>query len=324
MSLPLPSYYRADEVSSLYVERGGLVSTEALAFREAHSIAPASDDTFRVAVFGIDCQVGFCHPEASLFVPGAVGDTQRSIEWIYRNLNHITGMFFSLDTHSVFQIFHPSWWVDEHGGHPAPFSVITATDIEAGRFRALYHPEESLEYCRKLESTGKYVLTIWPYHTLLGGTSHALVPALMEAALFHSIARQQPTHFELKGRHPQTENYSVFSPEVKTLSRKSVGRFNRSFFETLLAYDRVYVMGQASSHCVLSSLQDMQDKIHETDPSLLDKIWILEDAMSPVTPPPLDPLPDSLNFPVIAQEALQSFSDAGMHLARTTDPIDLP
>ncbi len=324
MFLPLPSFYRAEDVPTLYVERGGLVADEALQYRGKHSIAPASDDSFRVAVFGIDCQVGFCHPEASLFVPGAVEDTQRSIEWIYQNLHQISALYFSLDTHQVFQIFHPSWWVNEKGEHPAPFSVISAADVEAGTYRALYEQEASLEYCRKLESAGKYVLTVWPYHTLLGGTSHALMPALMEAALFHSVTRQQQTHFEMKGQHPQTENYSVFSPEVKTLSRRSVGRFNRTFFDTLLAYDRVYVMGQASSHCVLSSLKDMHDRVLATDPSLMSKIWILEDAMSPVTPPPLKPLPDSLNFPAIAKQALQSFASAGMQITRTTETMTLP
>ena len=113
-----------------------------------------------------------------------------SIEWLYRNLDQITTLFFSLDTHSVFQIFHPGWWIDEEGNPPAPLTPIFVEDLVSGKWTALYHPEASLEYCKKLEKSGKYVLTIWPYHTLLGGTSHALVPALMEASIFHSVARR--------------------------------------------------------------------------------------------------------------------------------------
>lgn len=323
MPLPFPSFYDSASVGSLFVERGDRVAQEALAYRREHQILPASDDSIRVAAFGIDCQVGFCHPEASLFVPGAVEDTKRTIEWLYRNLNSISSLYFSLDTHSVFQIFHPAWWSDEEGNHPPPMTTITTADVESGKWIPRHHPKESMEYCQKLEKAGKYVLTIWPYHTLLGGTSHALVPALMEASIFHNVARLSSTHFETKGEHSQTENYSVFSPEVQTLGTKSVGQFNTPFFDALMQHDRIYVFGQASSHCVMSSLQDMLEQVKAVHPSWVEKIWILEDAMSPVPAPPLKPLPDSLNFPAIAERALQDFVAAGMNVAKTTDPIVL-
>ena len=58
-----------------------------------------------------------------------------------------------------------------------------------------------------------------------------------------------------------------------------------------------------------------------TDPKLAEKIWILEDAMSPVPAPPLSPLPDHLNFPQLADEAIERWRRAGMHVVRTTDDI---
>jgi nicotinamidase-related amidase len=164
------------------------------------------------------------------------------------------------------------------------------------------------------------VLTIWPYHTLLGGVTHALVPALMEAAIFHSVGRSQQTHFETKGTHAMTENYSVLAPEVRELGGKSIGTFNAAFYRMLMEYDRIYVFGQAKSHCVLSTLADMKAHILGTDPKLADKIYILEDAMSPVPPPPISPLPVALDFPRIADEAMREFAAAGMHIVRTTDP----
>ena len=165
------------------------------------------------------------------------------------------------------------------------------------------------------------MLTIWPYHTLLGGLSHALVPAMMEAAIFHSVLRNHQTHFETKGTHSMTENYSVLAPEVRELGRQPVGAFNAPFFKMLMDYDRIYVFGQAKSHCVLSTLNDIRDRIQSTDPSLADKVWILEDAMSPVPPPPLDPLPLELDFPRIADRAMDEFKKAGMHIVKTTDTI---
>src|SRR5262245_57229372 len=132
MTMPLPVFYDKSRVSETYVERAALVAEAAEEYRKRHQVAPSAQDKMRILAFGIDCQVGFCTPGASLFVPGAVEDTQRTIEWIFRNVDKITSLAFSMDTHRVFQIFHPAWWIDEKGRHPAPFSVITTDDVRSG------------------------------------------------------------------------------------------------------------------------------------------------------------------------------------------------
>jgi nicotinamidase-related amidase len=319
--MPLPSFYEPSKVRDVYIERAHLIAEAADAYKRQHKVAPASQDRLRVAAFGIDCQVGFSTPGASLFVPGAVEDTSRTIEWLYKNLDRITQVAFSLDTHRVFQIFHPAWWIDDSGRNPPPFTNISLADVREGKWKPIAHPAECLEYVKALEKNGKYVLTVWPYHTLLGGVSHALVPALMEAAMFHAVVRQAQTHFETKGTHAMTENYSVLAPEVRELGGKSVGTFNAAFFKMLMEFDRVYVFGQAKSHCVLSTLRDMQQHIASTDPSLMEKIYILEDATSPVPAPPIDPLPPALDFPRVADEAFAELKRAGMHIVKTTDGI---
>ena len=319
--MPLPSFYDATKVRDVHVERVALVADAAAEFKKKHKVSPASQDKLRIAAFGIDCQVGFSTPGASLFVPGAVEDTTRTIEWLYGNLDRITQVAFSLDTHRVFQIFHPAWWVDVDGKHPAPFTNISLADVREGKWKPIAHPAECLEYVKQLEKAGKYVLTVWPYHTLLGGVSHALVPALMEAAIFHALVRQAQTHFETKGTHAMTENYSVMAPEVRELGGKSVGTFNAAFFKMLMDFDRVYVFGQAKSHCVLSTLKDMQQHIAGTDPTLMEKIFILEDATSPVPAPPISPLPAALDFPRVADKAFEELKAAGMNIVKTSDPI---
>src|SRR5262245_16909299 len=134
MLLP-PKFYDATMVKAVQIERAALVAESADGYRRTHGIKAAAEDKFRIAAFGIDAQIGFCTPGASLYVPGAVEDTQRAIEWIFRNLDRITQLCFSLDTHRVFQIFHPSWWVDAEGRHPAPFTPITLEDVRKGRYR---------------------------------------------------------------------------------------------------------------------------------------------------------------------------------------------
>ncbi|WP_163995163.1 nicotinamidase [Pyxidicoccus caerfyrddinensis] len=322
MPLPMPRFHEDARVGQLHLERGAEVADEARRYAAEHRIRPAREDRLRIAAFGIDVQVAFCTPGASLFVPGAVEDTQRALRFLYSHLDRITELVFSLDTHRAFQIFHPAWWRDAEGRPPAPLSVITVADVRSGRWQATRFPEESLAYCERLEATGRYVLTIWPFHALLGGLSHALVPAVYEASLFHALVRDTPTWFELKGEHPLTENYSVLSPEVTEVKGQKVGEFNTRLFEHLMSFDRVYVFGQAKSHCVLSTLQDLRQHIERTDRSKMGRVFILEDAMSPVPAPPLDPLPPALDFPRVADAALRDFRAAGMRVVRTTDPLD--
>jgi nicotinamidase-related amidase len=319
--LPSPGFYDPARVGELWIERAALVASTANEWRTRHGIAPSSSDRVRIAAFGIDCQVAFCTPGASLFVPGAVEDTQRTIGWLYANVARMTTLFFSMDTHRVHQVFHPAWWVDERGENPAPFTVITRDDVASGRWRPIAHREDALEYTKKLEASGRYVLTIWPMHALLGGLSHALVPALMEAALFHATARGEPTRFETKGTHELTENYSVMAPEVRELGGAKVGAFNDALFDALLSHDRVYVFGQAKSHCVLSTLLDLRARIEATDRAMLSKIWILADATSPVPPPPIDPLPPALDFPRVAARAFEELAAAGMRVVTTREAI---
>ena len=297
------------------MERTAEVAEAALRLRS--KITPAREDTLRVAVLGIDVQNCFAMPGGSLFVPGAVEDTQRALGWIYANLPRITDLFFSLDTHTLYQVFHPAWWVDADGNHPVPLTPISAADVEAGRWRAVRHEPESLEYVRKLEAGGKYTLTIWPYHALLGSIGHALVPGVMEASVFHAIARDTQTVFEIKGRDAKTENYSILSPEVRELGGETIGAFNESLFEKLMTYDRVYVWGQAKSHCVLSTLLDLRERIESLDAAMLKKIYIMTDAMSPVPAPPVDPLPPALDFPRIADKAIAELAEAGMNITTT-------
>ena len=330
MDEPAPPFFDPAAVGRLYLERAALVAEAAEERGRSHPAPPAAEDSLRIAVLAVDAQVAFCHPEASLFVPGAVEDVGRAIAWLYRNLTRITTLFLTLDSHSARQVFHPAAWLDAEGRHPAPFTVISSRDLREGRFVPVLTDERipdmraaCIEYCEALEGAGRHALTIWPYHALLGGASHALVPALMEAVLYHSLVRRADPVFEIKGRSPLTESYSALSPEVRSLQGVPLGGFSCSLFEALMAHDRVYVFGEAKSHCVLETLRDLRRECEERDPGLLRRLYVLEDAMSPVAPPPLDPLPEALDFPRIAARAVDDLRRAGMHVVRTSDPLDV-
>jgi nicotinamidase-related amidase len=194
-------------------------------------LGPAAEDSFRLCLLAVDVQNTFCIPDFELFVAGrsstgAVDDNRRLCEFVYRNLGTITQIFPSLDTHHAMQVFHAIWVVDEHCDHPAPYTLVSAEDVKAGRWRmnpavakALgidvdYAERHLAHYTRQLAEGGKYNLTIWPYHAMLGSIGHALVLAVEEAVFFHSIARHSQPDFQVKGNNPLTEHYSMLGPEV--------------------------------------------------------------------------------------------------------------
>jgi nicotinamidase-related amidase len=176
-------------------------------------------------------------------------------------------------------------------------------------------------YTAELERAGKYKLYLWPPHCILGSDGHALAGVIHEARMFHSYVRSAQSWVEIKGGNPLTENYSVLRPEV--LTRHDGGALaerNAVFLETLLAADAVIVAGQAASHCVKSSIEDLLAGIAARDPALAKKVYVLTDCMSSVT------VPDgkggfAVDFTHAAEAALERFAAAGMHLVKSTDPL---
>jgi nicotinamidase-related amidase len=233
-----------------------------------------------------------------------------------------------MDTHKAMQIFHSIFLVNDKGEHPAPFTLVSAKDVAEGvwRFNAdlaaslgvsSEYGQRYLEYYRcKLKQGGKYDLTIWPYHAMLGGIGHALVSAVEEAVFFHSIARCSQTDFEVKGGNPLTEHYSVLNPEVVAGPQgEKIAEKSDRFVRKLQDFDAVIVAGQAKSHCVAWTIDDLLGKIKATDHTLVEKVYLLEDCSSPVV------IPGVADYTPQADEAFQKFASAGMHVVRSTDPI---
>jgi nicotinamidase-related amidase len=296
-------------------------------------VSPASDDSLRICLLAVDVQNTFCVPDFELFVAGrsgtgAVDDNRRLCEFVYRNLGTITQIFPSLDTHDAMQVFHAIWLVDEHGDHPAPYTLVSAEEVASGRWKvneavadALgidveYAKRHLAHYTRRLAEGGKYDLTIWPYHAMLGGIGHALVSAVEEAIFFHGIARHSRPEFHVKGDNPLTEHYSMLGPEVtEGPDGDRLGAKNTGLIENLLSFDAVVVAGQAKSHCMAWTIDDLleDDDVRER---LAERTYLLEDCTSPVV------VPGVVDYTDEADAAFERYAAAGMHVVRSTDPID--
>lgn len=325
--LPIPPHFareRAGEVWRVpYEER----ARDAVPWAREHELGPAADDSFRICLVAIDVQNTFCTPGFELVVPGAVDDNRRLCEFVYRNLGAITRIVPTLDTHQVMQIFHALWLVDEDGNHPAPYTLVPADEIERGTWKLNpaaarsvgldgdYAERHLAHYARALERGGKFALTIWPYHALIGGIGHALVSAVEEAIFFHSVARESQPDFQVKGRNPLTEHYSMLGPEVtEGPDGERIAEKNTAFVEQVLGYDAVVVAGQAKSHCVAWTIEDLLAGAGG-DRQLAAKIYLLEDCSSPVV------VPGAVDYTEDANAAFARFVDAGAHVVRSTEPI---
>ncbi|MGB3694880.1 MAG: isochorismatase [Spirulinaceae cyanobacterium] len=334
-STPIPDFFNPEVVGEFwrvpYQER----AQQAQQWAEKYQLKPAVQDQTKVCLLLIDVQNTFCLPEFELFVggnsgQGAVEDNLRLCEFIYRNLGKISKIIPTLDTHSTMQIFHPIFWVDKEGKHPTPAATtITPEDVEkslwqvnpavaddvaGGDYSALQN--YAYHYVSQLTQRGKYPLTIWPYHSMLGGIGHALVPAVEEAIFFHSIARQSQTRYELKGNNPLTENYSVLQPEVmENAQGEAIAQKNTTLISALLEFDQVFIAGQAKSHCVAWTIEDLLTSIQAKDPSLAKKIYLLEDCTSAVV------VPGVVNYTPQADEAFERFSQAGMQVVASLAPL---
>ena len=183
----------------------------------------------------------------------------------------LTDVTATMDTHFAFQIFFPSFWVDRDDRPLAPFREITTDDIDRGDVRPnpavagwlcdgnyAWLLAQARHYCAELEKAGKYRLYLWPPHCILGSDGHALVGVIHEARMFHAFVRGAQSWVEVKGGNPLTENYSVLRPEVLTRhDGQPLGQKNTAFIQTLLEADAVVIAGQAASHCVKSSIDDL-------------------------------------------------------------------
>jgi nicotinamidase-related amidase len=305
---------------------------EARAWAAEHRIAPAAEDSFRVCLLLVDVQNTFCIPDFELFVAGrsgmgAVDDNRRLCEFIYRNLDTITQIVPSLDTHHAMQIFHAIWLIDGEGNHPAPYTLISAEGVASGRWRmnpavaeALgldpeYAARQLAHYTRRLAQGGKYDLTIWPYHAMLGGIGQALVSAVEEAIFFHTIARASQPDFQVKGNNSLTEHYSMLGPEVTDgPDGEPIAAKNTALVEKLQTCDLVVVAGQAKSHCVAWTIDDLLTD-EEVRKRLAPRTYLLEDCTSAVV------VPGVVDYTDQADAAFERYAAAGMHVVRSTQPI---
>jgi nicotinamidase/pyrazinamidase len=285
------------------------------ALEQAESMAPSSEDEFKIALILVDCQIDFCHPEGNLYIQGAQENTHHIASFIYKNIDKITTIVATSDSHLPNHIFFAPWWINELGEHPEPYTIITSEDIEKRRWIPSIDPNSSKEYVKLLEKNGKKNLCIWPPHCIIGTWGQMFMPEISEAIYYHTLARTTNPIFIDKGTTALTEYYGIFLPEIAVNNHYQV-EINKKLFDLLTAHDRLYFAGQARSHCVLESLKQLAKYCTNNTQGFFNNVYLLDDCCSVIKHPTID-------FSAVSKAEFAKLKEQGLHIVSSVEQLNL-
>lgn len=273
----------------------------------------------RIDLLVIDPQVDFCRPgqdakdpaRGALYVDNAENDMKNVALLVERYGTKIKRIHVTLDCHHLIDIAHPQMWRNSNGERPGVFTIFGSKEIRDGVWKPIFPSltKRFIEYCTSLETTGRYPLCIWPPHCLIGSEGNNVFPIL-----FNELKKWEEDHHDnidyvSKGSNPFTEHYSAVKAEVPDPDDATT-QLNTRFIKTLMEADEILIAGEAGSHCVKNTVEDIADGFG--DDTYIKKMILLEDGVSPVQSPFVD-------FPAIQMKFIKDMKDRGMKTAATTD-----
>ncbi|SMY34352.1 hypothetical protein [Photobacterium andalusiense] len=244
----------------------------------------------------------------ALPVPHSWEDAQRLARFIHNQQTSINNIVVTLDSHHEYDIAHSIYWQNKLGQHPAPFTLISYQDIVDGLWQPtdLEQLNHVLEYTQSLEQTGKYSLIIWPTHCVTDSVGHTVVAPIQTAIENWEKQKNTSRHTISKGENPHTEHYGGCEAEYP-LHDDIKTQFDPQLTALVIHSDRVFISGQALSHCVASTVEQMVDKLPRDD---IRKLTLLIDTTSAVA-----------GFEKQAQAFVERMLALGVNIANTTDVI---
>ena len=337
----VPSFYDESKCGTIWSPDLSAATQAGVEYAEQNSIKPTAQCKDEFVILNIiDMQVDFINPViGQLCVPGAVDDVNRTCRFIYNNIERISHIVASLDTHYLYQPFHRFNWeagpnntltrnagpqkgvAYNEGDHPDPFTVITLDDLNNGVWRPLRNPRRMHAMVNSLQANNRAPLCIWPLHCELGTVGHALDPSLMEAIHFHSGARKDQYNLTEKGMSQSAEHYGILKAEVEFPDDAHTHLVQRIVNEYRKA-DKIYILGQARTHCVLQTVDQIVEIFSNNSPEVLENVYIVEDCMSNVPNISDENGNIIVDFDSPATDAFKRYSnDHGVKFIQSTDLI---
>jgi len=237
---------------------------------------------YNVHLVVIDPQMDFVDPKGALYVKGAEKDMDRLAKFLYRAAKKIEDVHVTLDSHQLLDGAHPGFWRDSKGNPPAPFTIISAQDIEQGKWTP-FKPsltKRMIDYAKALEKGGRYPICIWPPHCLIGSKGAAVHDGLFDSLNYWAQVNGALIDWVTKGSNIYTEHYSAVRAEVPDPDDMEGTGINTRFIQPLMDADVIAIAGEAGSHCVANTVRDVAAEFK--DDSYIKKIVLLEGCYSPV------------------------------------------
>lgn len=275
----------------------------------------------QIELLVIDGQNGFLKESLQeLYVPGAEKDSEKVAALIDKGVDRLDDLHFTLDSHHLLHIANPLMWINRNGEHPAPFTMITADEARDGIWRInILDPDlvkKGIKYLEYLEKQGRYVLTIWNPHCLIGSEGHNIHQPMLEAMYRWETKNVATSNKWTKGSNVWTEHYSaVQACKVEDDDLQNTG-LNMSLIETLQDADVILLAGWALNFCVASTVIDISTKFDEGDPNFTNtkKMILLEDCTSPIPDQPGETLMKKMT-----DDFMNEMIGRGMQVAKSTD-----
>lgn len=224
--------------------------------------------------------------QPALPVPGAHADMLRLARFLRDAGAFISNVTVTLDSHPYLAIERTTFWRDRHNREVAPFTVVTADEVTRGDYRPLCNDALVLEQIRRLEAGGRHKLVVWPVHCVTGTWGHNIHDKVSQAMNEWELLTHGTVRKVLKGEYPWSEHYGIFEADTPLQDVPST-RFNTALAKELTrGVDLLLVAGEASSHCVAASVEQLLAAIRSgriPQPEDSFEIALLRDCMSPVS-----------------------------------------
>ncbi len=229
------------------------------------------------ALLIIDAQRDFIDLEkGALAVNGALGDIKRIIKFIYDNIESLSAIYTTMDTHSYDSIFHPFLWKTPNGEYVKPFTEITLEKIENKEVIPVYKDVQT-EYVKKLKEQGSQNLIIWSYHCIYATDGWLIEKQLSNILAFFETAKKTSVKKIIKGTDKFTEMYGAIKPEVIT----NKNQYNDGWVKEIKNYDKIYICGEAKDYCVYETIKQFCE-MHKNEKSITEKIYMLNNCSSSI------------------------------------------
>ncbi len=260
-----------------------------------------------VQIVSIDCQKDFTLPNGALYVKGGEDNAKRTAKMIKRLTPKITDIHLTQDSHNIIDISHPTWWINDSGNMPSPYTIITSADFKAGKWRtrSAKARDRSYKYLQALETTGRYPHMIWPEHCLIGRWGHTFNDDLIEAVEYWERTRYATANKVTKGSNPNTEHFSAVRAEVPDPEDPTT-QLNRPLIQVFETADMLGWTGEALDYCLANTFRDTVNAF--TDPNIIKKMWLLTDTTSSV---------DSTG--ALGEAFIKEMTARGMNLSTSVD-----